>query len=114
MHVWEGVSLLARCAGCRGARGHAGAPRRTEEHRGRVRHGAQQAAQPQPSARPGGSWGEGCASRQVPDPKLKYQQLLVYGKRLPPMKAEDRTEDNKVRGCVSQVGRRLAGPRPGL
>ncbi|KAK9915443.1 hypothetical protein WJX75_009239 [Coccomyxa subellipsoidea] len=39
----------------------------------------------------------------VPDPKLKYQQLLAYGKKLPPMPAEDHTEDNKVRGCVSQV-----------
>ncbi len=40
---------------------------------------------------------------QVPDPKLKYQQLLAYGKKLPPMPAEDHTDDNKVRGCVSQV-----------
>ncbi|BDA43403.1 probable BolA-like protein 1 at C-terminar half [Coccomyxa sp. Obi] len=39
----------------------------------------------------------------VPDPKLKYQQLLAYGKKLPPMPAEDHTDDNKVRGCVSQV-----------
>lgn len=40
---------------------------------------------------------------QVPDPKLKYQQLLAYGKKLPPLPAEDHTDDNKVRGCVSQV-----------
>jgi sulfur transfer protein SufE len=44
-----------------------------------------------------------CGECQVPDPKLKYQQLLAYGKKLPPMPAEDHTEDNKVRGCVSQV-----------
>lgn len=44
-----------------------------------------------------------CAVHQVPDPKLKYQQLLAYGKKLPPLPAEDHTEDNKVRGCVSQV-----------
>ncbi len=40
---------------------------------------------------------------QVPDPKLKYQQLLSYAKKLPPLPAEEHTDDNKVRGCVSQV-----------
>jgi sulfur transfer protein SufE len=40
---------------------------------------------------------------QVPDAKLKYQQLLAYGKKLGPLPPEDHTEDNKVRGCVSQV-----------
>lgn len=40
---------------------------------------------------------------QVPDPKLKYQQLLAYGKKLPRMPQEDHTDENKVRGCVSQV-----------
>ncbi|CAK0780542.1 hypothetical protein CVIRNUC_005087 [Coccomyxa viridis] len=39
----------------------------------------------------------------VPDPKLKYQQLLAYGKKLPKMPQEDHTDENKVRGCVSQV-----------
>ncbi|CAL5221620.1 g3842 [Coccomyxa viridis] len=39
----------------------------------------------------------------VPDAKLKYQQLLSYGKKLPPMPQEDHTDENKVRGCVSQV-----------
>lgn len=43
------------------------------------------------------------AAIQVPDPKLKYQQLLAYGKKLPPMPQEDHTDENKVRGCVSQV-----------
>ena len=45
---------------------------------------------------------------QVPDPKLKYQQLLAYGKKLPKMPQEDHTDENKVRGCVSQVGCSLA------
>ena len=39
----------------------------------------------------------------MPDAKLKYQQLLSYGKKLPPMPQEDHTDENKVRGCVSQV-----------
>jgi len=42
-------------------------------------------------------------SLQVPDAKLKYQQLLYLGKKLPPLPATEHTEDNKVRGCVSQV-----------
>lgn len=40
---------------------------------------------------------------QVPDAKLKYQQLLFLGKKLPPLPAPEHTENNKVRGCVSQV-----------
>ena len=44
-----------------------------------------------------------CASCQVPDAKLKYQQLLYLGKKLPPLDPTEHTEDNKVRGCVSQV-----------
>ena len=43
---------------------------------------------------------------KVPDPKLKYQQLLAYAKKLPPLPAEEHTEDNKVRGCVSQASTR--------
>eukprot|EP00884_Botryococcus_braunii_P012684 jgi/Botrbrau1/21416/Bobra.0216s0033.2 len=43
------------------------------------------------------------AFQMVPDAKLKYQQLLAYGKKLGPLPPEDHTEDNKVRGCVSQV-----------
>lgn len=51
----------------------------------------------------------------MPDAKLKYQQLLSYGKKLPPMPQEDHTDENKVRGCVSQVWslplqRRVANP----
>ena len=40
---------------------------------------------------------------QVPDSKLKYQQLLQYAKQLPPLPADMHTEEHKVRGCVSQV-----------
>lgn len=39
----------------------------------------------------------------VPNPKLKYQQLLAYAKELPLLPADLHTEDHKVRGCVSQV-----------
>ncbi len=40
---------------------------------------------------------------QVPDPKLKYQQLLLFAKKLPPLDKRFQTDENKVRGCVSQV-----------
>ena len=43
------------------------------------------------------------ACLQVRDPKAKYQQLMFYAKKLPPMAKELHTEGNKVRGCVSQV-----------
>lgn len=39
----------------------------------------------------------------MPDPKIKYQQLLFYAKKLKPMAAALHTEENKVQGCVSQV-----------
>ncbi|KAK9822440.1 hypothetical protein WJX74_009422 [Apatococcus lobatus] len=39
----------------------------------------------------------------VPDPKLKYQQLLLFAKKLPPLDKRFQTDENKVRGCVSQV-----------
>ena len=42
--------------------------------------------------------------RQVPDARERYKQLLFYAKKLPPMPAEEHTDDNKVKGCVSQVG----------
>ena len=44
------------------------------------------------------------AFSMVSDPKLKYQQLLHYGKKLPPFPKEEEVDSNKVRGCVSQVG----------
>jgi cysteine desulfuration protein SufE len=37
------------------------------------------------------------------NPKQRYEQLLWYAKKLPAMPEETKTEDNKVKGCVSQV-----------
>ncbi|MEM8828562.1 MAG: SufE family protein [Cyanobacteria bacterium P01_G01_bin.19] len=37
------------------------------------------------------------------NPKQKYEQLLWYAKKLPEMPASAKIEDNKVKGCVSQV-----------
>lgn len=37
------------------------------------------------------------------DSKQKYKQLLWYGQKLPAMSEADKTEANKVKGCVSQV-----------
>ena len=37
------------------------------------------------------------------NPKQKYEQLLWYAKKLPAMPEAGKTEDNKVKGCVSQV-----------
>ena len=37
------------------------------------------------------------------NPKQKYEQLLWYGKKLPAMPSTDKTDENKVSGCVSQV-----------
>ncbi|MEM6612232.1 MAG: SufE family protein [Cyanobacteria bacterium P01_C01_bin.72] len=37
------------------------------------------------------------------DPKQKYKQLLWYAQKLPAMPEIDKTEANKVKGCVSQV-----------
>lgn len=33
----------------------------------------------------------------------RYQYLIELGKSLPPMRPEDKTEENKVQGCMSQV-----------
>ncbi|XP_076926294.1 sufE-like protein 1, chloroplastic/mitochondrial [Bidens hawaiensis] len=41
--------------------------------------------------------------QSVQDPKAKYEQLLFYGKNLKPLDAQFKTEENKVKGCVSQV-----------
>ena len=35
--------------------------------------------------------------------KQKYEQLLWYAKKLPAMPESSKTEENKVKGCVSQV-----------
>lgn len=37
------------------------------------------------------------------DPKLRYQQLLVYAKKLKPLPENSKIPENKVKGCVSQV-----------
>ncbi|MBZ8181443.1 MAG: SufE family protein [Oscillatoria sp. PMC 1051.18] len=37
------------------------------------------------------------------DPKQRYQQLLWYAKKLDAMPEADKTPENKVSGCVSQV-----------
>ncbi|MBE9043700.1 SufE family protein [Pleurocapsales cyanobacterium LEGE 10410] len=37
------------------------------------------------------------------NPKQKYEQLLWYAKKLPDMPETAKTEENKVKGCVSQV-----------
>ena len=37
------------------------------------------------------------------NPKQKYEQLLWYAKKLPEMADSAKIEDNKVKGCVSQV-----------
>ncbi|XP_010929014.2 sufE-like protein 1, chloroplastic/mitochondrial [Elaeis guineensis] len=39
----------------------------------------------------------------VAEPKAKYQQLLHYGAQLPPLDPRFKTDDHRVRGCVSQV-----------
>lgn len=39
----------------------------------------------------------------VQEPKSKYEQLLFYGRNLPPLDNQFKTIENKVQGCVSQV-----------
>ncbi|MFS7985219.1 putative BolA protein [Helianthus anomalus] len=41
--------------------------------------------------------------RSVQDPRAKYEQLLFYGKNLKPLETQFKTDENKVKGCVSQV-----------
>ena len=40
---------------------------------------------------------------RISEPKRRYEQLLWYAKRLDAFPAEDKTAENKVPGCVSQV-----------
>ena len=41
--------------------------------------------------------------RRRSNPKQKYEQLLWYAKKLPAMPESSKIEENKVKGCVSQV-----------
>jgi cysteine desulfuration protein SufE len=41
--------------------------------------------------------------QRVSDPKQRYEQLLSLAKRLPGFPEADKTPENKVSGCVSQV-----------
>lgn len=41
--------------------------------------------------------------RRLGDPKQRYEQLILYGQKLPPFPEADKIPANKVQGCVSQV-----------
>jgi sulfur transfer protein SufE/stress-induced morphogen len=41
--------------------------------------------------------------QMVPDEMARYKQLLFLASKLPPLPQQDRIDDNKVKGCVSQV-----------
>ena len=41
--------------------------------------------------------------QSVQDSRVKYEQLLFYGKNLTPLEPQFKTRENKVEGCVSQV-----------
>ncbi|KAF6153841.1 hypothetical protein GIB67_001074 [Kingdonia uniflora] len=41
--------------------------------------------------------------QSVDKPKAKFEQLIDYGKTLPPLDSKFKTLENKVSGCVSQV-----------
>ncbi|EFN56446.1 hypothetical protein CHLNCDRAFT_48758 [Chlorella variabilis] len=43
------------------------------------------------------------AFQAVPDPMARYKQLLFFATKLQPFPVEEHTEENKVKGCVSQV-----------
>ena len=40
---------------------------------------------------------------RISEPKRRYEQLLWYAKKLEALPEEDKTPENKVPGCVSQV-----------
>jgi cysteine desulfuration protein SufE len=41
--------------------------------------------------------------QRVSDPKRRYEQLLWFAKKLDPFPEDEKTPENKVSGCVSQV-----------
>jgi cysteine desulfuration protein SufE len=41
--------------------------------------------------------------QRLSDPKQRYQQLILYGQKLPPFAEADKLPENLVPGCVSQV-----------
>ena len=41
--------------------------------------------------------------KRLTDPKQKYEQLILYGKKLAEFPDSLKTPENKVQGCVSQV-----------
>lgn len=41
--------------------------------------------------------------KQASDPKRRYEQLLWFAKKLDPFPEDQKTAENKVPGCVSQV-----------
>jgi cysteine desulfuration protein SufE len=41
--------------------------------------------------------------QRVSDPKRRYEQLLWFAKKLDPFPTEQKIDENKVPGCVSQV-----------
>ena len=41
--------------------------------------------------------------QRVSDPKRRYEQLLWFAKKLEPFPEAEKTPENKVSGCVSQV-----------
>lgn len=43
------------------------------------------------------------AFQMVPDPMQRYKQLLYFASKLQPLAEEAHVEENRVKGCVSQV-----------
>jgi len=43
------------------------------------------------------------AFQMVPDPMQRYKQLLFFASKLKPLPEEAHVEENRVKGCVSQV-----------
>lgn len=41
--------------------------------------------------------------QRLSDPKQRYEQLILYGQKLPPFPESAKIPENKVSGCVSQV-----------